>query len=499
MKNKSMQIVAISFAVCVCFMGILGVATAQPAAEIQPSTTVVDPGDTFDVSVFLDTEGDRLVSGSVKYLTFDPAVLETSTGDIVPGDLWETPVVAKNEVNNTAGTIWFDIGDTGWQAQTPPGDYMTVRFTVKDTAAAGTYPLTITWMRFMDENGDVWVTPTLIVTNASFTVTVSDEEAPSVSNPQAVPDAIDPDNTEVTTLSVTVTDNYGVASVTVDLSAIGKSATTAMNPAGGDIYSVTTTAAVGIAHGTYNLLVTATDTSANSNTAVSIPLTINDIVAPTVTSVSPADQATGVDTDESISATFSEAMDHDSVQEAFSVDGITGTFTWAGNKVTFTPGSDLDYETKYTCTISTDATDAAGNNLVEDYVWEFTTESKRRVGGGGGGAAITDKDGDGLSDIDEIITYKTDPNKADTDGGGVNDGEEVARGTDPLDPDDDIPTPTPTPTPKPTPTPTMPPTPTRTPTATPTPEPSPEEPGFEALFAITGLLAIAFVILRRKQ
>jgi outer membrane protein OmpA-like peptidoglycan-associated protein len=49
-----------------------------------------------------------------------------------------------------------------------------------------------------------------------------------------------------------------------------------------------------------------------------------------------------------------------------------------------------------------------------------------------------DTDGDGLADGDEAKTHKSDPAKADTDGGGVNDGAEVARGTSPLKPQDDV-------------------------------------------------------------
>jgi outer membrane protein OmpA-like peptidoglycan-associated protein len=49
-----------------------------------------------------------------------------------------------------------------------------------------------------------------------------------------------------------------------------------------------------------------------------------------------------------------------------------------------------------------------------------------------------DTDGDGLTDSEEIFTYKTDPLKKDTDGGSVDDGVEVKRGTDPLNPDDDV-------------------------------------------------------------
>jgi outer membrane protein OmpA-like peptidoglycan-associated protein len=50
----------------------------------------------------------------------------------------------------------------------------------------------------------------------------------------------------------------------------------------------------------------------------------------------------------------------------------------------------------------------------------------------------SDTDGDGLSDSEEVKKYKTDPLKPDTDGGGVPDGVEVKRGTNPLDPRDDM-------------------------------------------------------------
>lgn len=49
-----------------------------------------------------------------------------------------------------------------------------------------------------------------------------------------------------------------------------------------------------------------------------------------------------------------------------------------------------------------------------------------------------DSDGDGLKDGEEVNTYRTDPLNKDTDGGSVDDGVEVKRGTDPLNPDDDV-------------------------------------------------------------
>jgi len=50
-----------------------------------------------------------------------------------------------------------------------------------------------------------------------------------------------------------------------------------------------------------------------------------------------------------------------------------------------------------------------------------------------------DTDGDGLKDSDEVMKYATNPLKADTDGGTVDDMTEVTRGSNPLDPADDVP------------------------------------------------------------
>ena len=114
-------------------------------------------------------------------------------------------------------------------------------------------------------------------------------------------------------------------------------------------------------------------------------------------------------------------------------------------------------------------------------------------------------------------TYRRAPGGSatvDSDGDGYSDSYEIRMGTDPHDPKSypgaptpvtptpsPSPSPTPTPTPILTPTPTLPGTPTPTPTSTPipSPSPSPTPPGFEAIFAVACLLAIAYLVLRRRK
>ena len=100
-----------------------------------------------------------------------------------------------------------------------------------------------------------------------------------------------------------------------------------------------------------------------------------DSTPPTVTAVSPLDTATDIAIDSTITATFSEAMNAGSVTaSSFTLDnGATGTVTYNGLIATFTPSADLDFSTTYTATITTAVTDLAGNALVAQQQWSFTT------------------------------------------------------------------------------------------------------------------------------
>lgn len=105
-----------------------------------------------------------------------------------------------------------------------------------------------------------------------------------------------------------------------------------------------------------------------------------DTTPPTVSSASPANNATGVAINTAITATFSEAMDASTITTStFTLSSaggpVIGTVTYSSTTATFTPSGNLSYSTTYTATITTGAKDSAGNTMASDYTWSFTTEA----------------------------------------------------------------------------------------------------------------------------
>jgi hypothetical protein len=105
---------------------------------------------------------------------------------------------------------------------------------------------------------------------------------------------------------------------------------------------------------------------------------INDSTAPDVNSTNPDSNATGVPINQSVTAVFSEAVDAATVNTTtFSLtDGITpvvGVVTYTGTTAIFNPTNNLNSDTNYTATITTAVQDLAGNAMLANKVWLFTT------------------------------------------------------------------------------------------------------------------------------
>jgi hypothetical protein len=102
------------------------------------------------------------------------------------------------------------------------------------------------------------------------------------------------------------------------------------------------------------------------------------ITPPAVSSTDPVNLATGVALNQHVAATFSKTMDASTITTATftlmqGTTSVSGSVTYSGMTATFSPATNFTASTQYTATITTGAKDLAGNALVNNYVWSFTT------------------------------------------------------------------------------------------------------------------------------
>src|SRR3989442_1119612 len=113
-----------------------------------------------------------------------------------------------------------------------------------------------------------------------------------------------------------------------------------------------------------------------------------DTTPPTVTSVAPANGATGVGTATSATATFSEGMNASTITTSTfvlrnpsnAVVASAVSYNASTSVATLMPTQPLAASTTYTATITGGAggvSDLAGNVLASSYVWSFTTGASR--------------------------------------------------------------------------------------------------------------------------
>jgi methionine-rich copper-binding protein CopC len=102
-----------------------------------------------------------------------------------------------------------------------------------------------------------------------------------------------------------------------------------------------------------------------------------DTTAPTVISTNPANNATNMVSNSTITLTFSEAMNQASVEGAFSTNpSISCSWSWnaASTVATCTPNT-LAPDTQYNMNLGSSAEDNAGNSLTQAYSFSFRTSS----------------------------------------------------------------------------------------------------------------------------
>jgi len=142
--------------------------------------------------------------------------------------------------------------------------------------------------------------------------------------------------------------------------------------------------------GKYSFRVRYTDTSGNVSNWSEFP----DIMTvtpepPSVVNTIPRYNEYDVPVYTKISVTFSKPMNKSSVEKAFAMASkgiaVKGSFDWDGNKMIFTPNTDLAFNTRYLLRIAGTAMDTDNIGLdgnydarsdgeyIDDYVWELTT------------------------------------------------------------------------------------------------------------------------------
>ncbi len=109
----------------------------------------------------------------------------------------------------------------------------------------------------------------------------------------------------------------------------------------------------------------------------------SDTTAPTISSVSPADNSTSVQTGAIISATFSEPLNAATLtsgtMQVTDKTGalVSGTIAYdsTNTSVLFIPTTALAYDDVYTVTLKADIQDTSSNALASAYTWHFTAVS----------------------------------------------------------------------------------------------------------------------------
>lgn len=103
-------------------------------------------------------------------------------------------------------------------------------------------------------------------------------------------------------------------------------------------------------------------------------------IPPAVLAVSPAEDATGVPINATISAVFSKVIKDSTLAGNFQVRDpsstlVAGTIEWdsGSNTATFTPTAQLNYNRVYTVTLTTGITDEEDNPITAEKVWSFKT------------------------------------------------------------------------------------------------------------------------------
>ena len=137
----------------------------------------------------------------------------------------------------------------------------------------------------------------------------------------------------------------------------------------------------GVTDGSHTYTAKATDAAGNTSALSNVRTLTVDTTPPTVNNVSPANAATANVTT-NVTATFSEAINASTVSDqgftlskAGSPVSAQVTYDQNSRTATLDPAGDLQAGATYDAKITTSVKDSAGNALIQEKTWSFTTKS----------------------------------------------------------------------------------------------------------------------------
>jgi hypothetical protein len=348
-----------------CTSGVLSDPSPESAAATVTTLDITGPR---IILINPTTNQTGVSTGATVAVTFnepiDPTTINTTTfslkvtatGANIPGTVTYTPASLTAEFKPTSAlpsgtsitaTVTAGVKDVAGNAlQLTAGSPGIWSFTTRDET-----PPTV--LGFTPANGQQGVGP-----NPPITVTFSE--------------AMDPNTINTSTITLKVTSSGAAVAGTVTYNPTTHVATFVPNAPLAFPVQYT----IGVSTGVKDVAGNALATAASS------VFTTADLSTPTVVSTNPANGATNVPVNTTVTATFSKPMDQNTInastfQLKATVSGtaVTGTVTYntATNTATFTPTANLSSQTAYTATITTGAKDLFGTPLASPVNWTFST------------------------------------------------------------------------------------------------------------------------------
>jgi hypothetical protein len=220
--RTKLAVSALVLSMVLCTVTLPALADPAPSASVSPASQTVDPGNTFSIDIFVNTDNKGVSAGQF-FFAFDANVMQVDS--VTAGNLFgASPNAVGPFIDNVNGTLELALARKGLTTPpTPNGTFATIMFTVNVDASEGTYALDITNLLLSDEN---FASIAGIVTNdGNVTVTSEDGTPPTYSNivvSPASPAIYDPDQNY--TFNITVQDNVAIDTVLLEFDSVNYTA-----------------------------------------------------------------------------------------------------------------------------------------------------------------------------------------------------------------------------------------------------------------------------------